>query len=257
MPSLSSIKNNAYLRADGRLQDELRAIQFQLNIAPYAAGSVLVRFGNTQVICSATLENKVPAWMIQQGISGGWLTAEYTMLPYSTLDRKARSASTGKIDGRCIEIQRLIGRALRAVIDLQKMPGTTLWIDCDVLQADGGTRTTAINGAYIAARIAIEKAMKKNIIKENPFKDAVAAISIGLVREIPLLDLNYVEDKAAQVDANLVMTGEGHFVELQSSGEEATFSQEQLDQLVELGKKGIQKITQLQKQIIEESILKL
>ncbi len=253
----SNLSQNQYIRLDGRGANDLRAIDFQLNIAPHAGGSVLARFGNTRVICAATLENKVPSWMIQQGVTGGWLTAEYSMLPYATLERKSRPTSNNKVDGRSIEIQRLIGRALRAVLDLQKMPGLTLWIDCDVLQADGGTRTTSITGAYIAARIAIEKALKRNLIKENPFKDSVAAVSVGIVNNMPLLDLNYPEDSAAQVDANIIMTGKGDLVDIQISGEEAVFTQEQMDQLLQIGKDGAKKITILQEKVISEAILKL
>ena len=155
-------------RADGRQADQLRKITFEANIAPHASGSVLVSFGATRVICAATIEPKVPSWMRQQGVPGGWLTAEYSMLPYSTLDRKQRDSSKGKVDGRSVEIQRLIGRSLRAVIDLQKLGENTLWVDCDVLQADGGTRTASITGAYLAARLAIQKLLDANKIKGNP-----------------------------------------------------------------------------------------
>ncbi len=165
-------------RADGRQADQLRKITFEANIAPHASGSVLVSFGATRVICAATIEPKVPSWMRQQGVPGGWLTAEYSMLPYSTLDRKQRDSSKGKVDGRSVEIQRLIGRSLRAVIDLQKLGENTLWVDCDVLQADGGTRTASITGAYLAARLAIQKLLDANKIKENPISDSIAAVSV-------------------------------------------------------------------------------
>ena len=157
----------------------LRPISFEADIAPNATGSVLVSFGSTRVICGATLENRVPPWMRQQGISGGWLTAEYSMLPYSTHDRKQRDSSRGKVDGRTVEIQRLIGRSLRAVLDLQKLPNHTLWVDCDVLQADGGTRTASITGAYLAARLAVQKLIDSKKLAENPFKDSVAAVSVA------------------------------------------------------------------------------
>ncbi len=237
---------NVFSRPDGRLNDQLRPITFTPGIAPHATGSVLVRFGDTQVICAATIENKVPPWMRAQNVPGGWITAEYSMLPYSTLDRKARDSSRGKVDGRTVEIQRLIGRSLRAVIDLQKLPGKTLWIDCDVLQADGGTRTASISGAYVAAKLAVERLMAEETLAENPLTDNLAAVSVGVFQEQPVLDLNYLEDKDAAVDFNVVMTGKGQFVEIQGSGEEATFSETQLASLLTLAKKGIQEIITLQ-----------
>lgn len=242
-------------RSDGRKADQLRTITFEANIAPYATGSVLVGFGSTRVICAATIESRVPAWMRQQGIKGGWLTAEYSMLPYSTLDRKQRDISKGKIDGRTVEIQRLIGRSLRAVIDLQKLGDNTLWIDCDVLQADGGTRTAAITGAYLAARLAIQKLLDARKIAENPLTDSVAAVSAGVFGGASLLDLNYVEDKDAEVDANIVMTGRGQFVELQSSGEESTFSQDQLLSLIVLAQKGLKELAALQTTFLTKQLL--
>ncbi len=249
----NSEQSNDFQRPDGRAINALRSIEFQTGIAPHASGSVLVAFGDTRVICSACLEKKVPGWMRAQGVEGGWLTAEYSMLPYSTLDRKTRDSSRGRPDGRTIEIQRLIGRSLRAVIDLKKLPGHTLWVDCDVLQADGGTRTASITGAYVAAQIAIKKFIAEGILKEDPFNDSVAAVSVGVFQNTPVLDLNYIEDKDATVDANLVMTGNGQFVEVQSSGEEATFSREELDGLLALGGEGIQTITQLQASAIESA----
>lgn len=246
--------NTPFSRPDGRAIDALRPIAFQTGIAPHALGSVLVNFGDTRVICAASIENRVPGWMRAQGVEGGWLTAEYSMLPYSTLDRKARDSSRGKVDGRTIEIQRLIGRSLRAVLDLKKLPGQSLWVDCDVLQADGGTRTASITGAYVAAQIAIQKKIAAGELAENPFIDSVAAVSVGVYRDTPVLDLNYPEDKDASVDANLVMTGGGQFVEVQSSGEEATFSREQLDTLLALGADGIASITQQQIEAIQTGL---
>lgn len=233
-------------RLDNRAVDQLRPISFVPNIAPYATGSVLARCGNTQVVCAASLEAKVPSWMKAQGVPGGWLTAEYSLLPYSTLERKARDISRGKLDGRTVEIQRLIGRSLRAVLNLEKLDGYTLWIDCDVLQADGGTRTTSISGAYVAAKIAVNKLLAEGKIAENPFVDSVAAISAGIFAGTPILDLCYAEDKDAAVDANIVMTGTGKFVEVQSTGEEATFSPDELAALIALAKKGIGEISELQ-----------
>ncbi len=242
-------------RVDGRRADQLRPVSFEANIAPYATGSVLVSFGATRVICAAMIEPKVPMWMRQQGVKGGWLTAEYSMLPYSTLERKQRDISKGKIDGRTVEIQRLIGRSLRAVLDLQKLGENTLWIDCDVLQADGGTRTASITGAYLATRLAIQKLLDAKKLFENPLVDSVAAVSAGIFNGQDLLDLNYIEDKDAEVDANIVMTGRGQFVELQSSGEEATFSQEQLLSLTSLAQKGLKELASLQAAFLTKQLL--
>jgi ribonuclease PH len=241
-------------RPDSRQPDQLRAITLEAGIAPHASGSVLIGFGRTRVICAATIEPKVPSWMRQQGVSGGWLTAEYSMLPYSTLDRKPRDISKGKIDGRTVEIQRLIGRSLRAVLDLQKLGENTLWIDCDVLQADGGTRTASITGAYLAARLAIQQLLDAKKITENPLMDSVAAVSVGLYQGEPLLDLNYIEDKDAEVDANVVMTGRGQFVEIQSSGEESTFSHEQLQALIALARHGLTRLTALQTEFLRQHL---
>ena len=254
MKSNPTDPNAAFARPDGREVDALRPVAFQTGIAPHALGSVLVNFGDTRVICAASLEDRVPGWMRAQGVEGGWLTAEYSMLPYSTLDRKARDSSRGKVDGRTIEIQRLIGRSLRAVLDLKKLPGQSLWVDCDVLQADGGTRTASITGAYVAAQIAVQKKIAAGELAENPFRDSVAAVSVGVFRDTPILDLNYPEDKDASVDANLVMTGSGQFVEVQSSGEEATFSRAQLDTLLALGADGINTLTQLQNNAIQAAL---
>jgi ribonuclease PH len=242
-------------RADGRRADELRPISFTAGIAPHATGSVLVRFGSTQVICAATVEAGVPSWMKQQGVKGGWLTAEYSLLPYSTHERKTRDISRGRLDGRTVEIQRLIGRALRAVVDLQKLGSHTLWIDCDVLQADGGTRTAAITGAYVATRLAIQKLTDEKRIADNPLADSVAAVSVGILGGCELLDLPYVEDKDAEVDINVVMTGQGRFVEIQGAGEEATFSQEQLQSLIALAQKGLKELAGLQTAFLARQML--
>ena len=243
-----------FTRIDNRPSDSMRSIDYQINIAPNALGSVLFSFGNTRVICSCTIENKIPGWMRAQNVEGGWITAEYSMLPYSTLDRKQRDITRGKSDGRTIEIQRLIGRSMRAVLDLKKLGPKTLWIDCDVLQADGGTRTASITGAFIAAQIAVRKLLKSHELSENPFTDSVAAVSAGIHKGTPILDLNYEEDRDASVDANIVMTGTQKFVEVQSSGEEATYSQNELNALIELGKKGIETLTSVQKQAIEAGL---
>ncbi|MDP4883267.1 MAG: ribonuclease PH [Opitutales bacterium] len=247
---MTEVSTTPFARPDGRAIDELRSIRFETGIAPHALGSVLVSFGDTRVICAASIDERVPGWMRAQKVEGGWMTAEYSMLPYSTLDRKQRDISRGKADGRTIEIQRLIGRSLRAVFDLKKLTGKTIWIDCDVLQADGGTRTASITGAYVAAQIAIQKLIAAEKLAENPFTDSVAAVSVGVYQDVPVLDLNYPEDKDATVDANIVMTGSGKYVEVQSSGEEATFGREELDKLLELGAKGITEINALQEAAI-------
>lgn len=236
-----------FVRADGRLPHQLRSIRFQNGIAPHATGSTLIEWGNTRVICAATIEESVPKWMQSQKIPGGWLTAEYSMLPYSTLDRKARDISKLKLDGRSQEIQRLIGRSLRAAVDLEALGTRTLWIDCDVLQADGGTRTASITGAYVAIGLAVRrlKAEGKMAAAIEVLK-GVAAVSVGVVKDVALLDLAYVEDKDAAVDLNLVMNAAGEFVELQASGEEATFSDAQLASMLALGRTGIREILALQ-----------
>lgn len=242
-------------RPDGRRPDQLRPITFEANIAPHATGSVLVSFGKTRVICAATIEPKVPTWMRQQGVKGGWLTAEYSMLPYSTHERKQRDISKGKLDGRTVEIQRLIGRSLRAVVDLEKLGDNTLWIDCDVLQADGGTRTASITGAYLATRLAVQKLLDDKKLAENPVIDSVAAVSVGIFEGRELLDLSYVEDKDAAVDFNVVMTGKGQFVEVQGSGEEATFSYDQLQSLIALGQRGLKELASMQTSFLTKQLL--
>ena len=247
--------STAPLRSDGRAPAQLRPVTFEAGIAPYATGSVLVSFGLTRVICAAMIEPNVPTWMKQQKVPGGWLTAEYSMLPYSTLERKPRDIARGKIDGRTVEIQRLIGRSLRAVLDLQKLGPNTLWIDCDVLQADGGTRTASITGAYLAARLAIQKLLDAKKITENPLTDSVAAVSAGVFQGQELLDLNYVEDKDAEVDFNIVMTGRGQFVEVQGSGEETTFSQQQLGELIALAQTGLKELAALQTAFLTQQLL--
>jgi len=242
-------------RIDNRKPDQIRPITLIPDIAPHATGSVLIGFGNTRVICAATIEPNVPLWMKQQNVKGGWLTAEYSMLPYSTLDRKQREIAKGKPDGRNIEIQRLIGRSLRAVIDLDKLGTNTLWLDCDVLQADGGTRTASITGAYLAARLAVQKLIDRKKLAENPLADSVAAVSVGIHEGRELLDLCYVEDKDAAVDFNVVMTGKGQFVEVQGSGEEATFSNDQLQSLIALAQKGLRELAAAQTAFLTKQLL--
>ena len=193
-------------RTDGRRADQLRPIRFQNGIAPNASGSTLIEWGNTRVICAVMIEESVPRWMKEQGVTGGWVTAEYSMLPYSTEQRKQRDSTRGKVDGRTQEIQRLIGRSMRAAVDLEKLGQRTIWIDCDVLQADGGTRTASISGAYVALQLAIRKLMATSKLAENPVLHGVAAVSVGICEGRALLDLCYTEDAGAAVDFNLVMS---------------------------------------------------
>jgi len=237
------------LRPDGRRVDGLRPLKFQHHIAPHATGSTLIEWGNTRVICAVTVEESVPKWMQAKKVPGGWITAEYSMLPYSTLDRKARDISKLKQDGRSVEIQRLIGRSLRAVLDLEALGPRTLWVDCDVLQADGGTRTASITGAYVALALAIRRLQGEGKLTVSPVKP-VAAVSLGVVGGRPVLDLNYEEDVSASVDMNLVMNGAGEFIEVQASGEEATFSGAHLEELLRLGRVGITELLRRQQEAL-------
>jgi len=240
-------------RVDGRRVNQLRPVRFQNNVAPHAAGSTLIEWGNTRVICGVTIEDIVPRWMKEQSVLGGWITAEYSMLPYSTLQRKQRDATKGRIDGRSQEIQRLIGRAMRAGIDLAKVGPRTIWVDCDVLQADGGTRSAAITGAYVALSMAVRKLVTEGKLAESPMLQPVAAVSIGIVDKRALLDLCYIEDNAAEVDLNLVMNGAGEFIELQGTGEESTFTEAQLSEMVALGKAGIRELLRAQQEALNQS----
>ncbi len=237
-------------RIDGRTGDQLRPVAFDLGIAPYADGSVLVTVGNTRVICGVTIEENVPRWMKEQGVTGGWLTSEYSMLPYSTQTRKPRDIAKGRIDGRSMEIQRLIGRSLRAVVDLEKLGPRTIWVDCDVLQADGGTRAAAITGASLAVAIACRKLTREKNLDAPPVQKLVAAVSAGILDGNAVVDLNYEEDKLVTVDFNLVATEDGDFVEVQGSGEEATFAQSQLDEMLALGRKGIADLIAAQRAVL-------
>ncbi len=233
-------------RAGGRAPDQLRPVRFQHQIAPHATGSTLIECGNTRVICGVMVEETVPRWMKEQGVPGGWLTAEYSMLPYSTLQRKPRDIAKGKLEGRTQEIQRLIGRAMRAAVNLGKLGARTVWIDCDVIQADGGTRTASITGSYVALALAIRKLVAAGALTENPLVNPVAAVSVGIVNGRPLLDLNYAEDSGAEVDLNLVMTARGEFIEVQGTGEKGTFTDGQLAELLALGKAGIRQLVAAQ-----------
>jgi ribonuclease PH len=248
--SASGTAGGANPRVDRRTPEQLRPIRFQNQIAPYAAGSTLIEWGNTRVICGVTIEETVPRWMKEQNVAGGWITAEYSMLPYSTLQRKQRDISKGKIDGRSQEIQRLIGRAMRSALDLEKLGSRTIWVDCDVLQADGGTRTAAITGSFVALSLALKGLIASGKIAVNPIVNAVAAVSVGIIGDRALLDLNYAEDVAATVDMNIVMTGKGEFIEVQGTGEEATFTDAQLSAMLGLARRGVSELLKLQENAI-------
>lgn len=240
------------IRHDGRAVEQLRPITIETNYLMHPEGSVLIQVGNTKVICTATIDDRVPGFLRGQG--KGWITAEYSMLPRATAERTQRDSSRGKINGRTMEIQRLIGRALRAIVDLEVLGEKTVWIDCDVIQADGGTRTASITGAFVALTQALAKIHEEKPFAKFPIVDYLAATSVGFVGELgAVLDLNYVEDSSAEVDMNLVMTGSGRFVEIQGTGEEATFSRDELNQLLDLGEKGIAELIALQKNALGEA----
>ena len=236
-------------RHDNRAVNELRPVQMNSDYLMHPEGSVLITVGNTKVICTATVEEKVPGFLRGQG--KGWITAEYSMLPRATEQRTRRESSAGKVGGRTMEIQRLIGRALRAVVDLEALGEKTIWIDCDVIQADGGTRTASITGAFVAMTQAIAKLHEAKPFVKFPVTDYLAATSVGKLAEIgAVLDLNYVEDSAAEVDMNVVMTGNGQFVELQGTGEESTFTRAELNELLDLGEHGIAQLVAMQKETL-------
>jgi len=232
-------------RVDGRKFDEIRPVKITRNYLIYPEGSVLIEMGKTKVICTVTVEDKVPPFL--KGTGKGWITAEYSMIPGSTEVRKFREATKGIIEGRTHEIKRLIGRALRSVVDLDKIGERTLWIDCDVIQADGGTRTASITGSCVALVDALNSMKKKGMIEEIPLRNLVAAISVGIVEDEPVLDLCYQEDSKARVDMNIVMSDKGEFIEIQGTGEEAPFSKDELGILLELGEKGIKDLLEIQR----------
>ncbi len=237
-------------RPDGRKSDELRRPEFTVHFVESALGSVLVRMGNTRVLCGVSVEEAVPRWMRVQKKGGGWLTAEYSMLPYATKERTSRESTLGKVGGRTQEIQRLIGRALRAVVDLDKLGPRTLWVDCDVIQADGGTRTAAITGAFAALRLAVTRLMKDGLLAEDPIVEAVAAVSVGVVGGRTVLDLCYAEDVAADVDMNVVMTASGRFVEVQGTAEVQPFSKAEMQEMLTLAEKGVLELLALQQSAV-------
>ncbi|HMD62210.1 MAG TPA: ribonuclease PH [Opitutaceae bacterium] len=236
------------MRPSKRAADEMRKVSFERGVARYAEGSCLVRFGDTHVLCAASLEDKPPPWLRGQG--RGWVTAEYAMLPRATLTRSKRESSTGRVSGRTQEIQRLIGRSLRAVVDLPRLGERQITIDCDVLQADGGTRTASITGAWIALRDCLDWMVQRSILKDSPLRDNVAAVSCGVVGGEAVIDLDYVEDSTADTDANFVMTGSGGLVEVQGSAEGAPFSESDLLQMMALARTGIGRLVALQKAAI-------
>ncbi|MCP4366144.1 MAG: ribonuclease PH [Planctomycetes bacterium] len=233
------------MRVDGRKPDELRPVVITRSYTKFAAGSVLIETGDTKVLCTASVEDGVPRHLLGSG--QGWITSEYSLLPGSTAGRTSRESSRGRVGGRTHEIQRLIGRCMRSVVDMTKIGDKTIWIDCDVIQADGGTRTAAITGAFVALVDALNKTKEKEKIAAIPLKETIAAVSVGIVKDEALLDLNYVEDAGAQVDMNVVMTGSGRFIEIQGTGEEHTFSDGQLAEMLALSRKGIEELTRLQK----------
>lgn len=241
------------MRIDGRKNDQVRHTKVTRNYIKHAEGSVLIEVGDTKVICTASIEDKVPPFL--KGTGEGWITAEYNMLPRSTATRKVRDIARLKLDGRTMEIQRLIGRALRSVVDLKALGEKTIWIDCDVIQADGGTRTTSITGAFIALVDAVNKIHKQKSFKVYPIRKFVCATSVGIVGEEKLLDLCYEEDSNAKVDMNIIGTDDGQFVEIQGTGEESPFTRSELNEILDLGEKGIKQMIQLQKDCLKMDAL--
>jgi ribonuclease PH len=238
-------------RGDGRAADELRPVDIELDFIPSASGSALFRIGSTRLICTAMVEESVPPWM--RGRGTGWVTSEYGMLPGSTSERKSRDASRGRVDGRTVEIQRLVGRSLRSVVDFKALGERTAWIDCDVIQADGGTRCAAICGGYVALHLALSRLVGKGALERVPLRDSVAAVSVGIVDGEPLLDLPYAEDSRAEVDMNVVMTGSGELIEVQATAERTPFGRASLDRLLELAAGGIETIGRQQTRVLQEA----
>jgi len=236
-------------RIDGRQNDELREVKITKDFIKYPEGSVLIEMGETKVICNASVEDRVPPFKKDSG--EGWVTAEYSMLPRATLDRNTRDISRLKKNNRSVEIQRLIGRALRSVVDYKALGERTITLDCDVIQADGGTRTASITGAFVALVLACKKLLNDGLIDKMPISSYVAAISVGIVDDEELLDLCYAEDSHAKVDMNVVITDKGEFIEVQGTGEESPFTREQLNKLLDLGEKGVEELIKLQKEVLE------
>lgn len=244
------------MRVDGRKSDELRKIHIETGYLKHPEGSVLITVGDTKVICTASIEERVPPFL--RGEGKGWISAEYSMLPRATETRNIRESSRGKVSGRTMEIQRLIGRALRSVVDLKAIGERTIWIDCDVIQADGGTRTASITGAFVALTLAVAKLVEEKEMPSFPVTDFLAATSVGINEESGvILDLNYIEDSSALVDMNIVMTGSGEFVELQGTGEESTFTASQLQEMLAAAAKGIEELTAIQKEALGQVAKKI
>ena len=243
-------KGNFMARIDNRTNDQLRTCTFQDNFLRNAGGSVFIEQGNTRVICAVSVVNSVPGWMKNQKVSGGWLTSEYQMLPASTHTRTARDINRGKLNGRSQEIQRLIGRSLRAVVDMKAIGENTIYVDCDVIDADGGTRCASINGAAAALQIVFQKMIDNGVLTTSPLSELVAAVSVGIVDGVPMLDLCYEEDSNADVDMNIVMTESGKFVEIQGTGETRAFSTDEMAAMMDLARKGIADILKLQKNCV-------
>ncbi len=235
-------------RSEDRALDQLRTVSIDRDVNAFAEGSALIKIGQTHVLCTASVDERVPKWMMGKG--KGWVTAEYSMLPRSTSERTDREAVRGKQGGRTVEIQRLIGRSLRAVVDMEALGERQILIDCDVLQADGGTRCASITGAFVALAIACDGLLKQKKIRKSPLREAVAGVSVGVVKGVPVLDLDYREDSSADVDANIIMTSGGKFVELQSTAEQNPFSTETLQQMIALGQKGITELTEIQHTVL-------
>ena len=239
-------------RKDGRAADEMRPIEIAPHFTMHAEGSVLISTGHTRVLCTASVEDRIPHFL--RGKGQGWITGEYGMLPRSTNTRIQREASKGRLGGRTQEIQRLIGRSLRSVVDLRRLGERTIWVDCDVIQADGGTRTASISGAFVAVALALGKMKQKGLIKEPPLFDYLGAVSVGLIGVEPRLDLDYSEDSSADVDMNVVMTGRGFFVEVQGTAEKHPFSRKQMDHMMDLAGSGIESMIEKQKEILEAEV---
>ncbi len=239
------------MRPSGRAPDQLRPVQFTRHFTKHAEGSVLASFGDTRVLCTASVENRQPRWM--QDTPGGWITAEYGMLPRSTHERMGREAARGKQGGRTLEIQRLIGRALRAAVDLEKLGPRTITLDCDVIQADGGTRTTAISGAFVALRDAIDQMLANGTLSEDPMLHHIASVSVGIYQGVPVLDLDYAEDSKAETDMNVVMDETGRFIEIQGTAEGAPFDRQQMQAMLDLADEGIRQIIAVQRAALEEA----
>jgi ribonuclease PH len=238
-------------RGDGRAADELRPVEIELDFIPSASGSALFTIGSTRLICTAMVEESVPPWM--RGRGTGWVTSEYGMLPGSTSERKSRDASRGRVDGRTVEIQRLVGRSLRSVVDFKELGERTAWIDCDVIQADGGTRCAAICGGYVALHLALSRLVGRGMLERVPLRDSVAAVSVGIIDGEPRLDLPYEEDSRAEVDMNVVMTGSGELIEVQATAERTPFGRASLDRLLELAAGGIGTIGRTQARVLQEA----